>query len=327
MSRNWGARVGFGAPSVVLENEVLRVTVLLDGGHVVEFNHKPRDLDHVWLAPDAFPPPGPDFLDSYPGGWQEVLPNGGAPSRHRGAVLGQHAEVANLRWDAEVVEDDPTGVAVRLSVVTRRFPLRLTKVLRLRAGEARLSVEEDLTNAAPVPVEVMWGQHLAYGAPFLRPGARIVLPDGVRVTPHAGAINPPHRAMRAGGPYDWPLVPAPDGGTTDLSVVPAPGSPSDIAYLSGFGDNGWYELRSGDDGAGVQVAWDATVLPYLWLWHELGATADWPWWGRAYVVGLEPFAGYPTDGLAAAVANGSALTLEPHGARHLAWSIGVVTDE
>ncbi len=122
-------------------------------------------------------------------------------------------------------------------------------------------------------------------------------------------------------------MPAPDGGTTDLSVVPAPGSPSDIAYLSGFGDNGWYELRSGDDGAGVQVAWDATVLPYLWLWHELGATADWPWWGRAYVVGLEPFAGYPTDGLAAAVANGSALTLEPHGARHLAWSIGVVTDE
>ena len=82
------------APSaVVLENEVLRVTVLLDGGHVVEFNHKPRDLDHVWLAPDAFPRPGPDFLDSYPGGWQEVLPNGGAP-----AGTGAPSSASTPRW-------------------------------------------------------------------------------------------------------------------------------------------------------------------------------------------------------------------------------------
>lgn len=48
---------------------------------------------------------------------------------------------------------------------------------------------------------------------------------------------------------------------------------SDIVYLSGFTE-GRYE-------------WDAAVLPYLWLWTELGATRDYPWWGGGRVLGLE----------------------------------------
>jgi hypothetical protein len=338
-ARNWGARVhevtAYGHPAVVLENELLRVTVLLTGGHVVEFNHKPRDRDHVWLAPDAVRPPAAGsaaaddvaaFLDSYPGGWQEVLPNGGAPARHRGAALAQHAELTGLRWDTELLVDEPDEVAVRLSVAARRTPLHLSKVLRLRSGDPTLWVDEELTNVAPVPVEAMWGQHLAYGAPFLQPGHRITLPDGIQVHPHPEPINPPVRSVRAGGPYPWPLVPSPDGGERDLSVVPSPGEPSEIVYLTGFGDTGWYELRDPADGSGLRVSWDATVLPYLWLWHELGATTGYPWWGRAYGVGLEPFSSHPTEGLARAVENGTALTLAPHATLRLNWSTGVICD-
>nr|WP_236667172.1 hypothetical protein [Nonomuraea sp. K271] len=53
------------------------------------------------------------------------------------------------------------------------------------------------------------------------------------------------------------------------------------------------------------------------MWQELGASTDHPWWGRAYTVGLEPFSSMPTDGLAAAVANGTALTLDPHETKEL----------
>jgi hypothetical protein len=329
--RNWGARLHEvtwdGAPAVVLENERLRVTVCLAGGHVMEFNDKRRDLDLVWLNPNGRAPldAGTGFFDTYPGGWQEVLPNGGAPARYRGAGLDQHAELVGLRWDCAAVADEESEVAVRLSARCVRTPLLLRKVLRLRRGEPRLTVEEELVNEAPVAVHAMWGQHLAYGAPFLRPGYRIRLPDGVRVLPHPEPINPPRRTVAAGGPYPWPLVPAPGGGRTDLSVVPAPGAPSDIVYLTGFSD-GWYELIDPDSGTGVRVEWDTAVLPYLWLWHELGATVDHPWWGRAYVVGVEPFSSYPTDGLPAAVGNGSALPLHEGQARTLAWSIGVIGD-
>jgi hypothetical protein len=327
--RNWGARLHDttlnGIPAVVLENDRLRITVLLHGAHVVEYNDKRRDLDLVWLAPGAIRPAIPGratFLDCYPGGWQEILPNGGAPARYRGAEFTQHDEVAGLPWDAEVVADDPDEVAVRLTVHTRLTPLRLSKVLRLRAGEATLRVEEALTNLAPVATHAMWGQHLAYGRPFLEPGSRLRMPPGVRVTPHPSTINPPRRAVAPGGPYDWPLVPTPEHATTDLSAIPPPGAPSDVVYLTGFTE-GWYELGR-PDGAAVRVQWDAAVLPHVWLWHELGDTTGHPWWGRAHVVGVEPFSSYPTNGLPDAVANGSALELGPNERRELAWSIGMV---
>lgn len=339
--RNWGARLRevtiAGLPAVVLENERLRVTVLAGKGtDLVELNDKRHDLDFVWLSPTGIRDPatvaagaGTDdvaaFLDTYPGGWQEILPNGGAPSRYRGAALAQHGEVATVPWSYQVVVDTADEVAVRFTVTTRRFPLRLAKTLRLRAGTPVLEIEEELVNLAPVPVAAMWGHHLTFGAPFLGPGASVTLPAGVSVIPHPTPIHPSgRRRVAPGGPYPWPVVPAVDGGTLDLSVAPPAGEPSDIVYLTGFGEAGWYQLADPRHRTGLRVAWDARALPYLWLWQELGATTDYPWWGRAYVLGLEPFSSYPTDGLAAAVANGTALQLAGGGRRTLRLSAALV---
>jgi hypothetical protein len=337
-SRNWGARVHeitwAGMDALVLENELLRVTVLAGkGGDIAEFCYKPRDMDFVWLSPDGLRDPrdvgggaGDDtaaFLDSYEGGWQEVLPNGGAPSTYEGAAFAQHGEVAGLPWDASIEADDAGEVAVRLTVRARRMPLRVTKTLRLRSGEAELLVQEELVNESGVELRAMWGHHIVFGAPFLRPGHRITLPDGARVVPHETAIAPGGRRVRAGGPHEWPRVPADGGGVVDLGVVPGYGAPSEIVYLTGL-EEGRYEVADPADGLGMRVRWDVSVLPHLWLWQELGATTGHPWWGRAYVMGLEPFAGYPTDGLAAAAANGTALTLGPHGTRSLWLRAGVI---
>ncbi|HLH82197.1 MAG TPA: DUF4432 family protein [Trebonia sp.] len=340
-ARNWGARVHevtmACVRAVVLENELLRVTVLAGlGSDVIEFCYKPRDLDATWLSPGGLRDPRQAagaaaddvsaFLDRYRGGWQEVLPNGGAPSRHRGAALAQHGEVSGLPWDAEVTADDAAAVEVTFSVRTKRMPLRVSKTMRLAAGAAQLTISESVTNEAAVPVAAMWGQHLAYGPPLLVPGCRIKVPNGLAVTPHPDPINPPRRLVAAGGPWEWPVVPAADGGEADLSVVPPWGAPSDIVYLSGFTE-GWYELLDPAGTVGVRVEWDAAVLPYLWLWTELGASRDYPWWGQGRVLGLEPFSSYPTSGLAEAVANGTALDLPPGGRRELRWRIGIVDTE
>ncbi|GAA4511883.1 DUF4432 family protein [Nonomuraea ferruginea] len=335
INRNWGARLRHGSVgglrAVTLENELLRVTVLPGkGGDVVEFLHKPTDTDFVWLSPHGLRDPREhlrgaaddvaQFVDHYEGGWQEVFPNGGAPSEYRGARLAQHGEVSGLPWEYEVVADSEREVAIRLSVRTRRLPYRLERTLRLRSGTAALEIGGRAANESGLTLHAMWGQHLVYGMPFLRPGARIRLPDGVRVIPHESAINPEGRRVKAGGPWDWPVVPADGGGEVDLSVIPERGAPSDIVYLTGF-ETGWYEIVAD---IGLRVEWDAEVLPYLWLWQELGATTGYPWWGRAYTVGLEPFSSMPTDGLAAAVANGTALALGPGGTRALSMRAEVL---
>ncbi|HEY3502411.1 MAG TPA: DUF4432 family protein [Actinocatenispora sp.] len=332
--RNWGARVHEssidGLAAVTLENERLRVTVLPGKGcDIVEFLDKRTDTDLIWWSPLGLRSPASAaggaaddaalFHDVYEGGWQDVFPSGGAPSTYRGAALEQHGEVSGLAWDHRIVTDTPEEVAVEFAVRTRRLPYLVTRMLRLAAGAVRLTATEHATNTAPVPVHAMWGQHLAFGRPFLSPGARITVPAGTRVIAHAEPIGPGRVAP--GGEYDWPVVPAPDGGTSDLSVVPDAVGTSDVCYLTGFTD-GWYELAT--DAGAVRVEWDADVLPYLWLWQELGGTTGHPWWGRVYVVGLEPFSSYPTNGLAEAVDNGSAIEFAPGDCRSYEWSVGLV---
>ncbi|MCG5218806.1 DUF4432 family protein [Streptosporangium soli] len=335
LRRNWAARIHeitlAGMRAVVLENELLRVTVLAGkGGDVVEFAHKPTDTDFVWLSPQGLRAPHDvaggaaddeaAFIDHYEGGWQEVFPNGGAPSVYRGARLAQHGEVAGLPWAATIVADSPEEVAVRLRVRARRLPFALEKTFRMVSGSPSVEIEGRVTNESGVALHAMWGHHIVFGAPFLRPGSRIRLPEGISVIPHPTAIHPAGRRVLAGGPWTWPAVPAPGGGSTDLSVVPD-GGPSDIVYLTGFTD-GWYEVAG--ETLGLRVAWDANVLPYLWMWQELGATEDYPWWGRARTIGLEPFSSMPTDGLSAAVDNGTAMLLEPYETRALSLRAEVV---
>jgi hypothetical protein len=289
--RNWGARVHegtlLGLETVVLENAALRVTVLAGkGSDVIECNYKALDLDFAPVSPGGIREPRNEsadpaaaFMESYPGGWQEVLPNAGAPSAHAGASYGQHGEVSLVPWDHAIERDEPEGVAVAFEVALRTLPLRLTKRLSLDRTSPALRFEETLVNESDVEVDVMWGHHIAFGPPFLSADSRLETPV----------------------------------------EAPVLGQGSSIDYLSGLDT---YTIR--DERVGVRVTWDARTMPYLWVWQEHGATRGYPWWGRLRTIGLEPFSSYPTDGLAEAVRNGSALRLGPREARDFELTVTVL---
>jgi hypothetical protein len=76
----------------------------------------------------------------------------------------------------------------------------------------------------------------------------------------------------------------------------------------------------------MRVEWDAGTMPYLWYWQEFGASKGYPWYGRNYNIGLEPGSSYPTNGLPDAVANGSAMRLEPGETRTM-WLRASVIEE
>ena len=90
---------------MVLENDLLRVVVLVDkGADVYQLVHKPTDVDFLWRSrwgvrdPSKFSPTTGSgeglWLDMYEGGWQTVLPAGGFPTKYGGADLGLHAEAS-----------------------------------------------------------------------------------------------------------------------------------------------------------------------------------------------------------------------------------------
>lgn len=324
--RNFGCRISDqwtlkGLRAVVMENEFLRLTVLTDkGSDIYEFLYKPLDLDFMWRSPMGLRNPaagrttretaGGPFLDYYEGGWQEILPSGGSASTHQGVEYGQHGELANVPWSVRIEHDDPDEVSCRLTVRTMRTPLMVDKLLTIKKGEAKLYIEETLTNLAPEPIDIMWGHHLAFGEPFLDEHCRLDT-TARKILIHPEAYSQQHR-FAAGETFDWPIATTKSGEPVDFHQIPPRSiQTEDMTYLLDL-EQPWFALTHTTRKVGFGLRWDSQVFPHLWYWQVLGGGRGYPWYGRTYNIGLEPWCGYPSSGLAAAVKEGTARTLTPH---------------
>ncbi|HEY2575564.1 MAG TPA: hypothetical protein VGI74_04585 [Streptosporangiaceae bacterium] len=131
------------------------------------------------------------------------------------------------------------------------------------------------------------GPERRYAAPLLAPGTRLVLPAGIRAKPVKDYYT---RPRLAGAASAWPYLTAADGSRVDASVMPERGAPTRFAVLSGFTD-GWYEIRLAG-GRADRVTWDASAMPFLWLYGEFGATKQNPY-DRFYSLALQPISRNP----------------------------------
>ena len=321
--RNYGCRISDswtyrGLKTAVLENEQLRVMVLIDkGADIYEFLHKPSDTDFVWRSPwgvrdpSKFVPttgsPTELWLDQYEGGWQTVLPGGGFPSQYGDVQLGLHAEVNTVPWDSLVVEDTPDKVSLKCWVRTVRTPFYFEKTMTLNRDEAVLKTDEILINEGEETAHAVWGEHIAIGEPFLNENCVIDLPGGTIIT-HPERFHPDNK-LKPGFEGPWPLVEGEDGGHVDSSKIPPKSSRSyDMAYVRDMPE-GWYAITDTNRGVGLGVAYPKDIFRYLWYWQSFGGFG-YPWYGRTYNIGLEPFTSYTNQGLSQAIENGTVLTLE-----------------
>jgi hypothetical protein len=167
----------------------------------------------------------------------------------------------------------------------------------------------------------MWGHHPVFGPPLLEPGARLELAGGA-VHPMSDASG---RFRASGDPTPWPEYVAADGEREDLSVIPEP----DVRHVSELYVDGLPEgavsLVNPRLGMGVRLRWDVGVLPYLWLWRTLGPAEGYPWYGRTFSLGLEPFSSVPPT-FEDARAAGTLLHLEPGESRSLELSLEIIRD-
>ena len=319
--RNHGCRVSDdwtfrGLKTVVMENELLRVVVLADkGADIYQFVHKPTDIDFLWRSPwgvtdpSTFIPTTGDgvgiWMDTYEGGWQTVLPGGGFASAYGGADMGLHAEVNTVPWDCVILEDTVDCVSVKFSVRTRRTPFFFEKTLTLESGSSRLKIDQRLVNEGEEAVHCVWGEHIAIGAPFLSDKCVIDLPGGLIRNHHVGFHD--NNRLEEGHESSWPITQLKDGSSHDLSVVPGKDFRcQDASYIADMPE-GWYGITNTELGVGFGVSYPTDVYKYLWYWQSLGGGFGYPWYGRTYNVGIEPFTSYPNDGLAHTVENGTAL--------------------
>ncbi|MDW7675222.1 MAG: DUF4432 family protein [Bacillota bacterium] len=299
--RNYGCRWSEweikGLRAIVLENQLLRVTILQDKGtDIYEFLYKQKDIDFMWRSPQGLTnpyrqlplavPQNSFFMDYYQGGWQEVFPNGGNACSYLGADLGQHGEVALLSWDKVIIVDEPEEVSIKFWVRTVKTPFYLEKTFTIREGISSLAIEERLVNEGRFPMQYMWGHHPAIGKPFLNEYCLVQLPGGTVIT---GLHQVAGSRLVEGQRSSWPFAKGVKGEEIDLSRLMKEGSGyQDMCFITDLTE-AWYRIINPVNGVTFGLEWDIKEFPNLWFWQENGSKGNYPWYGRAYCVALEPF--------------------------------------
>jgi hypothetical protein len=248
-------------------------------------------------------------MDTYEDDWQTVLPGGGFPSVIGGAAMGLHAEVNTIPWDSVIEEDTPEAVSLRCSVRTYRTPFFFEKTLRLTSDSPVLEIEQVLVNEGEETAHCVWGEHIALGAPFLSEDCVIDLPGG-HIINHPSDFHPNNK-LKTGHESAWPMTELSDGTPHDLSKVPSRDFRGyDQSYITNMPE-GWYAITNQRMKVGFGVRFPSRVYRYLWYWQSLGGGTGYPWYGRTYNIGLEPFTSFTNEGLEVAIKNGTALRVEP----------------
>jgi hypothetical protein len=189
--------------------------------------------------------------------------------------------------EAERADGAGGGTPGRRSVLGGLVALPV--VLSVGAATPALAASAVRPGSAPTAADdLIRGTERRYNAPLLTAGTRLVLPAGVKAAPVLDYYRRPRLASAASA---WPYMRAADGTTVDASVIPERGAPTRIAMLSGFTE-GWYELNHAN-GRADRVTWDASKLPYLWVYGEFGATKESPYRDRFYALALQPMSRIP----------------------------------
>ena len=298
-NRNYGCRIKRyiynGVEAFDLENELIKVTVLAGKGtDISEFSYKPLDLDFMWHSyndvkdPAEYVPTvaskGGSFMDFYEGGWQELFPVYGLPSNYAGAEMGAHGEACLYKWDHVIEEDTADLIRVKFLVRTVRSPFLLEKWLSLKTGDATLYIEEKVTNESPVPQRFMWGHHPALGPAFLDDNCEILVDGDCKIAMPMSNKEYPQNAE-----FEWPFAVNNDGKSVDLSKIRPPVLNSDLEFGITNIKTGKYVVWNNALNAGFGMEWDAGLFPHIWIWEPSGGSEGYPWFGRCYTLGVEPW--------------------------------------
>ncbi|MGQ9454591.1 MAG: aldose 1-epimerase [Armatimonadota bacterium] len=323
--RNFGCRISDrytykGWKLLVLENELLRIEMLLDkGSDIWSFLYKPCDVDFMWRTPQGlcerslYVPTVSlregNFMDFYEGGWQEIAPSGGEGCAYKNAVYGHHGEVWNLHWDCIIERDEPEQVTAKLTCALMKVPLVIKKWLTLRTGEPVLYIDEMVTNRSEEVIDFMWGHHPAFGAPFLNENCVVDIPAR-KIAVHSFPEDE-NRRFERGQVFNWPNMVTRWGEVVDGSRIPPPASKGsdELCFLDL--EEGWFALTDTVRKVGFALEWDLEVFPYVWFWQVFGGGVGWPWYGRTYNCALEPWSSYPQFGLQRVIESGTQKRLMP----------------
>jgi hypothetical protein len=301
-----------GRPAVRLANGAIALTALTGGGSIADLRllaaasaqseHAVQNAlwEAPWpsLDPNRYHPRshnriyGPEFVGKFLAaftGHALCLDYFGAPS---GAEVKQglclHGEASVNRWKILRQSQSKTGASVVMEVNLPKAGLKFRRELRMRPNETVVYVTETVFNTRAADHLFHWTQHVTLGPPFLAPAESIVSLPAVR------AISWPHgyegKSLLADSKeFFWPLAPAEDGSTIDISrpfVRRGTGFVA-AALLNPERDTAYVAALNFRLGVMLGYCFPRKMFPWVAIWEENCARPNSPWNGKTQARGIE----------------------------------------
>lgn len=285
-----------GRRAATIENSHLRVTVLVEGGHIAEFFDKQSGVNPLWTTP--WPSIEPSTFDparhtEYGDNAESKLLAGiaghnvcldifGGPSADEAAAgMPVHGEASVARYDAESAGE---ALVLRTHLAEAQLLFERTIALHGRAARIRETVE-NLT-AADRPVG--WTQHVTLGPPFLERGVTQFRVSATRSKVFESEFGS-DAYLEPGAEFDWPLAPRNQGGSMDLQILN--GASASSAFTTHLMDPAREHAFFAAFAPGSRLAfgyvWKRRDFPWMGIWEENHSRTSPPWNGRTLTRGME----------------------------------------
>ena len=136
------------------------------------------------------------------------------------------------------------------------------------------------------------GHHPVFGEPFLSENCIISLPRNTigKTFEIDYSGNSPFSVSNE---FKWPIILDKKGNKVNVSKIMKPGVKTSFNIYIKKINEGWYGITNNKLGIGFGLKWDIKIFKYLMLWLCYQGFYNYPFYGRTYNVGIEPWSAIP----------------------------------
>jgi hypothetical protein len=263
--------------AVQIENDDVRVTVTVEGGHIAEILHKPSGVNPLWTPP--WPSIEPSTYDrgkhpEYGSDSESKLLSGIMGHNLCLAVFGppspeEAAAGLTVHGEASIEPYEIRASGHELTAQTRLPAAQLAFERRIRLEpHGVLRISETVENLAGLDLPIAWTQHVTLGPPYLEKGRTQFRAPGTR-----------SRTIE-GRDFDWP---------GDLGVFPDAPSSGRFAttLMDPHRDQAFFLAFTPATRVLFGYMWKRADFPWLGVWEENYSRTNPPWNARTLTRGME----------------------------------------
>jgi len=285
-----------GREAASIENAILRVTVLREGGHIAEILHKASGVNPLWVPPWISIEPStydPARHPEYGSDTEAKLLAGimghnlcldifGGPSVEEAAAgMGVHGEGSVAAYQIE------HGAAwLRMTAHFSLAQIRFERTIELHGGA--VDIGESVESLAGFDRPIGWTQHVTLGPPFLECGVTQFQASATQSKVFEGGFGADD-FLEPGATFDWPIGPRLGGGRADLQTFP--GAPVSSGFTAHLMDPKREQAFFTAHHQGLKLSfgysWQRSDFPWLGIWEENRSRKNPPWNGRTITRGME----------------------------------------